>query len=198
MIRIALLSLALAAPAAAQGFDDLRQGPIAPCLQDHFDPERYEADLAGLGWLPSPEVLRPALVEILAHGFLPVTHPAQAGQPDDVEARLERARTLWSAELATRTALLQGESVLFLRGLVQPDGYRRMDCWLITPDGGFVDGLIAQAAEPPGEGPEVAVALGPFRLSDQAEALVLASRYMNPPGPVWGLTTRMLILPARP
>ena len=73
-----------------------------------------------------------------------------------------------------------------------------MDCWLITPDGAFVNALIAQAPQPPRDGPEVAVGLGPFPVSDQAEALVLASRYSNPPGPVWGLATQMLILPAQP
>lgn len=201
MIRLALaaaLALGLAAPAAAQSFDDLRQGPIAPCLQDHFEPERYQTDLAALGWGPVPDSLRPAVIDILAHGFLPVTHPAQAGQPDDLETRLGRARTLWTAELETRTALVQGDAVLYLRGLVQPDRYRRVDCWLITPDAAFVNGLIAQAPQPPAEGPEVTVGLGPFAVSDQAEALVRASRYSPPPGPVWGLVTQMLILPAQP
>ena len=198
MLRIALLSLVLAAPAAAQSFADLQQGPIAPCLADHFDPERYQADLAALGWAPAPEGLSDAVVEFLTHAFLPVTHPAAAGAADDVEQRLEQARTLWRSELAERTALVQGESVLYLRGLVQPDRFRRVDCWLVTPDAAFVNGLIAQSPQPVPEGAEVAVGLGPFAVSDQAEALVIASRYSNPPGPVWGLTTRLLMFPAQP
>lgn len=196
MIRTALLLLVLAAPASAQSFADLQQGPIAPCLADHFDPERYQADLAALGWAPAPDSLREAVVEFLTHAFLPVTHPAPVGAADDLDQRLDEARMRWRTELDQRTALVQGESVLYLRGVVQPDRFRRVDCWLVTPDAAFVNGLIAQGNRPAAEGAEVAVGLGPFTVSDQAEALVIASRYPNPPGPVWGLTTQTLILPA--
>ena len=190
------LALGLAAPALAQSFEDLQQGPIAPCLADHFEPERYQADLAALGWAPAPEALTEAVVEILTHAFLPVTHAAPAEGADDLPARLDQARAAWRAELNGRTALLQGESVLYLRGQVLPNRFRRVDCWLVTPDAAFVNGLIAQAPTPAAEGAEVSVPLGPFVVSDQAEAVVIASRYPNPPGPVWGLTTQMAIRPA--
>jgi hypothetical protein len=193
----ALLALT-GAPAATQSFEDLQQGPIAPCLADHFDPDRYQAELAALGWNPAPASLQDAVVEILAHAFVPVTDAARPDAPDDLEQRLDRARGQWRSELQTRTAFVQGESVLYLRGLVQADAFRRIDCWLVTPDAGFVNGLIAQGEPPVAEGAEVAVALGPFVVSEQAEAMVIASRFPHPPGPVWGLTTQMLIRPAQP
>jgi hypothetical protein len=192
------LGMALAAPAGAQSFEDLQTGPIAPCLQDHFDPDRYQADLAALGWVPAPDILIDAVIEILAHGFLPVTHAAPAEGSDDTEARLELAREAWRLELDQRTALLQGDAVLYLRGQVQPNRFRRVDCWLVTPDAAFVNGLIAQGEAEVSEGAEVAVGLGPFVVSDQAEAVVIASRYPNPPGPVWALSTQMAIRPAQP
>lgn len=199
--RLALaLTAALAAlPAQAQSFADLQQGPIAACLGDHFEAERYQAELAQAGWVPAAgEGATAALVEILALAFLPVTHPAQPGAAADAEARRAAAREVWAAELAERAALVQGDSVLFLRGHVQADRFRRVDCWLVTPDAAFVNGLIAQAAEPVAEGAEAAAQLGPFRVSDQAEALVRATRYPEPPGPVWGILTQTLILPAAP
>jgi hypothetical protein len=200
MIRIAFLSAALGAlaiPAAAQSFEDLRQGPIAPCLADHFDPDRYQAELAARGWVPAPEALRDPVVEILSHAFVPLTHPAAPDAGEDPAPRLEAARRFWRSEIEARAALVQGESVLYVRGVVQADRFRRVDCWLVTPDAAFVNGLIAQSAEPVAEGAEVAVQLGPFAVSDQAEALIYASRYANPPGPVWGLATQVLIRPAQ-
>jgi hypothetical protein len=197
-LAIALSAALWALPVQAQSFADLQQGPIGACLSDHFDAPRYQAELAEAGWAPADEGARAALVEILSLAFLPVSHPAPAGQPDDPEARREAARAVWRAELAEREALVQGDSVLFLRGHVQSDRFRRVDCWLVTPDAAFVNGLIAQGTEPVAEGAEAAVQLGPFRVSDQAEAVVRASRYPNPPGPVWGLVTQMLILPAAP
>jgi hypothetical protein len=193
----ALLALT-GAPAVAQSFEDLQQGPIAPCLADHFEPERYQSELAGLGWVPAPENLRDPLVEILSYAFVPLTHPAAPDASEDPAPRLDAARGFWRSEIETRAALVQGESVLYVRGFVQADRFRRVDCWLVTPDAGFVNGLIAQSAEPVAEGAEVAVRLGPFAVSDQAEALIFASRYPNPPGPVWGLATQMLIRPAQP
>jgi hypothetical protein len=198
-LRLTLAAAALllgATGATGQSFADLQAGPIAPCLADHFDPVRYQDELAAQGWVPAPEELREAVIEILAVGFLPLTHPAPVTQADDAEARLGRARAVWVEQLAAGLALVQGDSVLLLRGVVQPDRFRRLDCFLITPDAGFVNGLIAQSEEPVPEGAEVAVALGPFPVSERAEALVLPSRNPTPPGPVWGVATQTMILPA--
>lgn len=195
---LAFAAALAALPAQAQSFADLQQGPIAACLADHFDAQRYQAELAQAGWAPAGEGAQAALVEILSLAFLPVTHPAQPGPAGEAEARRAAAREVWTAELAERAALVQGDSVLFVRGHVQSDRFRRLDCWLVTPDAAFVNGLIGQAPEPVAEGAEAAVQLGPFRVSDQAEAIVRATRYPDPPGPVWGILTQTLILPAAP
>lgn len=205
LLRTSLPALALALglaapvlPAAAQSLADLRAGPMGACLADHFDVQRYQQDLAAAGWVPLPDAARSAVVPLLALAFLPLTHAAPAGQSADIEGRRAAAEALWTQELAERAALVQGDSVLFLRGHVQSDGFRRVDCWLVTPDGGFVNGLIAQSAEPVAEGAEVAVILGPMGLTEISEVLIRASRYPDSPGPVWGISTVTLIEPAAP
>ncbi len=200
MFRSAVLSLALSAlgaSALAQSFEDLQQGPMAPCLLDHFDPQRYQSELADLGWVPAPDEARGIVIEFLALGFLALTHPALPGRPDNVGARVERAQALWTQELSERTVLIQGDAALYLRGQVQPDGIRRIDCWLLTPDADFVNALIDRGlpADVPAEA-DIAIGLGPFAASDRSEATVIATRNPRPPGPVWGLATQLLIRPA--
>jgi hypothetical protein len=194
-----LLTLALAAPAwGGEVADLLAQGPIAPCLEDHFDPERYQADLEALGWLPLSDEVIPQAALLLAVAFLPLTNPPVPGRPDVGTARLDAASVEWAAELRARPALAQGNSILSLRGSTDEAGVQRLDCWLVTPDAEFVEGLVARAqteAPIPPDAPVVAL-LEPEDLSDRTRVQVIASRNPNPPGPAVGLVTQMLISPA--
>lgn len=193
-----LAGLVAASPAAAQTRDDLLAGPLAPCLADHFDPERYQSELAADGWLPVPEASRPIALGFLAQTFLGLTHPALPNQSDDRAARIAAAEAQWANDTDQRAVLVQGDALLFLRGIVQADQFRRVDCWMLTPDGEFVDALIASV---PSEVPvptetEAAVALGLLPLTDQAEARIIVTRNPIDPGPFWGILTQTLILPA--
>lgn len=193
-----ILTLALAAgAAAAQTRARLLQGPMAPCLADHLDPARYQAELAAQGWVPLPEPGRPIAASLLAQAFLPVTHPPIAGQPDDPARRLALAAQFWQAEIARRGALFQYDAVLMASGLTRPDGARLLECWMVTPDAEFVDRLIDQAAGdtalPADRGVAAALAaeeIGPGRVFQ-----LVATRQPGAEGPAHGLLTQVIVAP---
>lgn len=177
----------------------LSQGPIAACLEEHFDPERYLTDLEAAGWDALPPEAIPQAARFLGAAFLPLTHPPVPGRPDVGSVRHSAAQAAWEAELAVRPALLQGDSVLQLRGSTDADtGLQVLECWLLTPDIDFVEGLLARAEtdEPVAPGAVVVATLEVEDLSDQTQLQVVVSRNPNPPGPAVGLITRLQITPA--
>jgi hypothetical protein len=193
------LALGLTAPAlGGEVAELLGQGPIAPCLADHFDPDRYQDDLAALGWLPLADAAIPQVSLLMAVAFLPLTNPAVPGRPDVGSVRVESASLSWADELRARQALTQGNSVLSLRGETMESGVQSVECWLVTPDGEFIEGLLArvQSDSPIPSDAAVAAMLEPEQLSDRTQVQVIVSRNPNPPGPAVGLVTQMLISPA--
>jgi hypothetical protein len=202
LIRAATLGLALglASPVfSGEVADLLAQGPIGACLEDHFDPERYADDLEAGGWFPLPDEIVPQAAQFLAVAFLPMTHPPIPGRPDVPSVRLQTAQAAWESELQTRPALVQGDSIVQLRGFTEADsGMQVLECWLLTPDIAFVEGLLARAETEAPIPPDAAVValLEPEDLSDRVQLQVLVSRNPNPPGPEVGLITRLQISPA--
>jgi len=194
------LAMGLAQPAlSGEVADLLAQGPIAACLEDHFDPERYVDDLEAAGWFLLPNEAVTEAARFLASAFLPMTHPPVPGRPDLPSVRFQTAWTAWEAELQSRPALLQGDAVVQLRGFVDPEtGNQVLECWMLTPDVEFVEALLDRAATdaPIPDGVAVVAALDPEDLSDRVQLLVLASRNPSPPAPAVGLITRLQLSPA--
>lgn len=190
----------VAGGALAQTHATLGAGPMAPCLADHYDPARYQADLLAGGWRPVPAEARPIAVEYLAQAFLPVTHPPVQGQTDDPALRLSLAQQFWDGETQRLTALFQFDSVLMLTGTQRPDGSRLLECWMVTPDGEFVEGLIAQAAEgtdlPDDRG--VAGALAAEDVAPGVTFQAIATRQPGEGGPAYGILSQLILAAPAP
>jgi len=193
---LAALGLALAAPALTQPITIVTEGVLGPCTENHFEPDRYLTAFAEAGWRPVPDAARPIAVEYLAQAFLPMTHPRPTSRTETVADRITRAVGFWTDEVEGRTILFQFDSVLFLRGHVDADGAQLLQCFLVTPDADFVDGLIAQADTEgvTSEGLGVVATFGPDPLDDRTVLGLSATRQPGPDGTAHGLKTELIRL----
>lgn len=187
-------ALLLTVPAMAQTIEAVIEGPMGPCTQAHFEPERYLADFAAAGWLPLPEDALPLAVELLSEAFLPMTHPREQSPASTVDARLDLAQAFWNEQLEGRLVLLNQETLLFMRGFTDSEGSQLLDCWMVTPDAEFVDGLIAGADAEAGAITDraVTVSWGPDPLDDRTVLGLVATRQPLPQGPTHGLHTQLI------
>lgn len=187
------LTAPMAAPAAAQSMSAITQGVMAPCTETHFDADRYVETLAEAGWQPVPDDAQELAAEMLAEAFLVLTHPRQT-RVSPVADRLQEARSFWQDQINGGLVLMLFESVLFLRGAADAEGTLILDCWLVTPDAEFVDGLIAEADAEAAAITDLGVAAswGPDPMDADTALSLFATRQPLPEGVAHGLHTQLV------
>lgn len=129
---------ALSLAAAAQAQEGPRLNGLEPCLQTHFDPARYVADLVAAGWHPLAEGERDAALLALTDAFLVMR--GTDFDPAAPEASTTRAehRAHWAGETAGRNMFQRGAQTLFIAGDAHTDGRLRVTCWFAAPEGDAV------------------------------------------------------------
>ncbi|GAA5072979.1 hypothetical protein N0B44_15015 [Roseibacterium beibuensis] len=142
---LALVALAvaifMALPVRAQG---TTVGSLEPCLDTHFDPARYVADLQAMGWQPVPEATRGPALDRLSDAFLALLvvefDPAAA----ETAGLRQAQRADWAARTDGRNLLQREGQTLFIGGDLAPDGRQRVLCWMATgPDDALMSELWA-------------------------------------------------------
>lgn len=114
---------------------------LEPCLETHFDPARYQAELEALGWALVPETDRPAAIDALSDAFLAVLEASYNHDRQDAQAIRIDQRAYWDDLTKDRRILTRDGQVLFIGGDRSEDGRLRVSCWLATDDDPLVDGL---------------------------------------------------------
>ncbi|NKX44073.1 hypothetical protein [Roseicyclus persicicus] len=138
-LGLAALAAALFAglPARAQetgelGFDATLPS-IDACLQAHFDPDRYAADLAAEGWLPLPEADRAAAVAAIADASAPLWDSDFDWSAADAGAQRAAAQAEIAAYAEGRRLFTHPDgALLLLAGDSADDGARRIRCMRAT------------------------------------------------------------------
>lgn len=200
LIAAAILALA---PAWATAGDAGRAAARAilagtgfePCLGEHFDPARYRAELASLGWTPVEPGARGAAVDRIADTFMNLP-------PEADEALTQAALAFWRDRIADRTLLARGGELLFLAGDAGEGGALRLSCHVASLGAARVDALIETAHRATGAGPvplTVAVHDGPHHYQPFGGFTLSASRRQDhraqPPVIRRGLLTTLILPP---
>lgn len=165
-------------PAAAQqGMIGLPIAPVLACQEDHFDPERYRADLLAAGWQIAAPQDRNDIAMRLADAFEPLAEPPQGDETP--AARRTANRAGWFRLTGERTLMARPGAVLFMTGMTSDDGQRAIECWVALSEGTLVEGLFEAALAGREELSADAVSVieyGPFDLPTGVAFSLLAVR----------------------
>lgn len=172
------VSVLSSAPAFGQsGAVNLPIAPVLACQEDHFDPERYRADLLAAGWQVAPNDDRSDIVMRLADAFEPLAEPPRGDET--LATRRSANRAGWFRLTAERTLMARPGAVLFLTGLTSEDGQRAIECWVALAEGTLVEGLFEAALDSRDDldaGTVSVIEYGPFDLPAGGAFSLLATR----------------------
>ncbi len=174
---ILMLPLVAGHAAARDPAAGLPIAPILACQEDHFDPERYRADLVDAGWQIAPSEMRSDIALRLADAFEPLAEPP--AEDADVTALRNANRAEWLRLTQDRVLLTRPGAVLFIAGLTANDGQRAIECWVSLTEGDLVEGLLEAALAGRGEVEADTVGVveyGPFPLPDGGAFALIAVR----------------------